>query len=458
MRSSSNRVPNGSVEGNSLHNVSVVNSDTLGLITRRLEHLLTEHIRIIESGVSAGANVNNTAVDARENLINERLHTCRIRINRLLGHYTNEHSNVETSGVTSDGNSRLHARDSLTIILNILSTFFDGNRTSISQNLRNQIRNVIDLNLLLSDILLLQLVESIPPPTGMNLDPERESLSTRIDQMCSRMLQSRLSGHSQNLTRSLRLMRLTARYASRALGQTYNARRNAIFSNGNSSRRELLGQINSTLQNIHRNRGIYSTQMEVPSYNAEIPVREWYNTISALIRRYSAVTNSPNRINNAEPNNSDDNEEYEPVPWPNNTPNDRRQPLYRTNNVNLINNLESSSSSGAQPRPAWNVPTVQINDIPISESNSTWHSRLSQHRYRLSDLRSTPMGSLFRPRFLHPLYAGINPFEGDLDDQQREQIIDGDMILTITPNHRIQLWDISAGALPDISNCKLILL
>lgn len=79
--------------------------------------------------------------------------------------------------------------------------------------------------------------------------------------------------------------------------------------------------------------------------------------------------------------------------------------------------------------------------------------RLSE---RLSELRSVSTGGLFRPRFLHPLYAGVNPFDADLDDPQREQIYDSDMITTVTPNHRIQVWDISSGVIPVISNRKFV--
>lgn len=92
--------------------------------------------------------------------------------------------------------------------------------------------------------------------------------------------------------------------------------------------------------------------------------------------------------------------------------------------------------------------------MPVSESS--WAPRFVQ-RYRLSDLRNPPPSSnLFRPRFLHPLYAGVNPFDADLDDSQREQMYDGDTITTVTPNHRIQAWDISKGIIPDITNCKYL--
>lgn len=454
-----------------------ISTGYLSEITRCLEQFLTDHIRTM--GTNSTIFVRDPVIpgsDARETIVIKRLNACRLRMNRLIGLNgdANLSNRTEISNVTPHGSSRLNARDTLTTILDTFSRFFDENRNyNLSHAQRTQIRNVIDLTSLLSDILLLHIVDSIPPPTGMNLDPERESLSARIDHMCSRMLQSRLSGQSHSLTRSLRLMRLTVRYASRALGQTYNARRNAIFSSGNNSRRELIGQINRTLHMMHRNRGMSYTPIEIPPspdpLSSDMPMRDWFRTINALVSRYNTVTNQDplaslaNSGANRNPRrrsfiyedltNSDENDDADPD-WYNNhlASNDRRQLLYRTNNVNLLNVEPAPLITSNRP---WNVPTVQINDVPISESNSAWHSRLTQHRYRLSDLRSSPSSNLFRPRFLHPLYGGVNPFDADIDDPQREQIYDGDMVLTVTPNHRIQAWDMSNGSIPDISNRKL---
>lgn len=72
--------------------------------------------------------------------------------------------------------------------------------------------------------------------------------------MCSQMLQRRLSGQNHQLTRSLRLMRLTVRHATRALNLTYTARRNAIIPARNDDRQELLDTIYRCLQNIQEQR------------------------------------------------------------------------------------------------------------------------------------------------------------------------------------------------------------
>ncbi|KAF5306653.1 hypothetical protein FQA39_LY08842 [Lamprigera yunnana] len=443
-----------------------VSYDSLVQIQRKLEFLLTEYIRRI------GEPEQNQRVedveDSEENIV-KVLGLCRWRLDRLSGQRREDpNTRIETSSVTEDGVSRTLARGTLTCMLDSILRFLDDNpNSSITQNVRSQIRNSIDLTSLFCDILLLHIVDSIPPPTGMNLDPERESLSARIDQMCSRMLQSRLSGHSQGFTRSLHLMRLTARYASRALGHTYHARRNAMFSNGNTSRRELIGQINNTLHSINRNRRVLQSDDAHSSTDApsDMPMRGWYQTLNSLALQSNSGTagttsvssNSPPRPSThtsdlldrprsanfltEEGSVSDDDNDS----WYNTN---RRQTLYRTNNVNLLSN----DSTSYQQNRLWNLPTVQINDVPISDSGTAWHSRISHSSYRLSELRSNPTGSLFRPRFLHPSYAGVNPFDTDIDEPQREQSYDGDMILTVTPNHRIQAWDISSGNIPDISN------
>lgn len=92
-----------------------------------------------------------------------------------------------------------------------------------------------------------------------------------------------------------------------------------------------------------------------------------------------------------------------------------------------------------------------MNDVPISDANSTFNPRSwNRHRFNVS------ASGLFRPRFLHPLYSGVNPFDADLDDPQRDQIYENDVITTVTPNHRIQVWDISTGVIPVISNRKYV--
>lgn len=108
------------------------------------------------------------------------------------------------------------------------------------------------------------------------------------------------------------------------------------------------------------------------------------------------------------------------------------------------------------------MPSVHVNDVPISDSPTIFHQRMQTQRQRLaervSELRTFPQMSVLRPRLLHPLYASVNPFDADLDDPQREISYDCDMITTVTPNHRIQVWDISTGTIPAINNRKSALI
>lgn len=191
-----------------------------------------------------------------ENTVRSTLSRCRVRMNRVLGLSPSLQPNTERVSVTNDGASRYTARNTLTMIIDTLTGFFDQHHTNLTlaPSQQNQIQGVLGLSLLLSEILLLRIMDSIPPPTGINLDPERERLTARIDQMCSQILQRRLSGQNHQLTRSLRLMRLTVRHATRALNLTYTARRNAIIPARNDDRQELLDTVYRCLQNIQEQR------------------------------------------------------------------------------------------------------------------------------------------------------------------------------------------------------------
>lgn len=462
-----------------LSSYSLINSSSLNLMARRLEHLLTEQTRLITrpEEVNPQSSRSTAATELGERILSIRLHDCVMRMNRILGNGLDSRfrNRSESVVVTQDGASRFGARHFLSLIVDGMSKHIEElGGSNISQSLRGQIHSVLAMALLLSELLLLQLVDSIPSPDGMNLDMERESLTSRIDQMCGQMLQNRFSGHSHQLTRSLQHMRLNMRRAYRALGQTYNARRNAMLPNRpDTNRRQLL---NRCLRNINLRRQQSDPTSSSDTSNVttnENPARAWLTSFRDLIVRFTDntgededVTSSNSnqdtqersqRFENVSSNNSDDNDD-ESEWYVNN--NSRSTNLYRTNNVNLVHNEESNSN----PSRPWNVPSVQVNDvpIPISEQPSLFHQRIMTHRQRLaervSELRTFPqMGSL-RPRFLHPLYASVNPFEAELDESQREtNSYDCDMITTVTPNHRIQMWDISSGNIPVINNRNIFL-
>lgn len=117
-----------------------------------------------------------------ENTVRSMLSRCRVRMNRILGLPQNSPvQGNETISVTSDGASRYGARSTLSVIIETLTRFFDQNTNlTLTASQQNQIQGVLGLSLLLSEILLLRIVDSIPPPTGMNLDPERERLTARL--------------------------------------------------------------------------------------------------------------------------------------------------------------------------------------------------------------------------------------------------------------------------------------
>ncbi|KAI4465050.1 activating molecule in becn1-regulated autophagy protein 1 [Holotrichia oblita] len=458
-RSSTSRTP--AEFSRHVGNINQLSSDTLRSITRRLEYFLMEHGRHI--GRVLEHSRSSTSTEKDEYIMMLRLNQCR---SRILGQESYGNSNIrrQTNSVTTDGSTRYNARDMLTAAIENLSGHI-MNGTNITQSLRTSIWNVIALSLLLSEILLLQIVDSIPPPSGMNLDPERESLSVRIDQMCSRMLQNRLSGQSQQLTRSLRLTRLAR------------------------SERMLLEEINNCLRNIRRHGFVTQISNQRTGTNVENLSRtEWYRTIHSLITRYrrSSVlesseshtnissTNTDNAAqtetlrvvgtsgNNAPASSDDDNETY----WYNNSQSsnhtsdersDHTRPLYRTNNVNLFNllNTEEQNSSALSRNHSWNIPTVQINDVPISQYQSQWHPRLLTSRQRVPErfleLRTYPIESIYRHRLLRPPHTN-NPFEADFDESVREQLYDSDIMTPITPNHRIQVWEFSSGVVPNINN------
>lgn len=449
--------------------LSLFNPEALPIMTRRLERLLMEHGRFIGHVVEPHREETN---EVAEHIVMLRLNDCRSRINRVLRDSNNNNSRLSTNCVTRDGAPRLIARQTLCSTLDTLSRFVEANAgNTLSANFRTHIWDVVELSLLLSEILLLQIVDSIPPPTGMNLDPERESLSARIDQMCTRMLQSRLSVQSHQLTRSLRLMRLTVRHAAQALGQTYTARRNAMLPSDTNvdRRRQLLHDINICLRNIRRHRNQTEPTENSNTESNALPIRNWYRTINELISRYtsSEENSGPNAPESDEQleessdnrqgvNNSSDSNDYNETDWYNNNIRRDSRTLYRSNHMNLLENSPNTTENTSPPN-SYNIPTIQVNDY--SEFYVPWRPASPTLSERFSGLRThTTMGSFFRPRFLHPLHAVNNPFDADLDSNQREQMYDSDIITSVTPNHRIQIWEFDLRTIPNINNCKYYIL
>lgn len=475
--------------------LNLFNPEALPRMSRRLEHLVMDQGRFIGRVVEPDTAAAN---ELEEHIIMLRLNDCRVRMNRVFRDNANNplpNTRTNCNCVTRDGAPRFVARQTLCSILDTLSRFVEANAgNTFSANFRTHIWDVVELSLLLSEILLLQIVDSIPPPTGMNLDPERESLSARIDQMCTRMLQSRLSVQSNQLTRSLRLLRLNVRHAAYALFQTYAARRNAILQTNNNAdrRRHLLEEINVCLRNIRRHRNVANQSANdnntTSTANANTstttasatshPTRNWHCTINDIISRYGMTNERSNEDNSASNalesdeqleessdnnpqsnnvNNSSDSNDYNESDWfNNNVRRENNRTLYRSNNMNLLENNTNSTNSDSSPATTFNIPTIQVNDY--SEFYSPWRPRAAvslggrdRLPERFSELRTH---GLLRPRFLHPLDAVNNPLDADLNENQREQIYDSDIITSVTPNHRIQIWEFDFGNIPNINNCK----
>ncbi|XP_060518943.1 uncharacterized protein LOC132697438 isoform X2 [Cylas formicarius] len=461
-----------------------VNPSSLALMTIRLERLMSEQVRAFTRPRDAPPIARSTtAVDLGEHILSLRLHGCLFRMNRVLGVDTDPLRSDATAAVTQDGASRYDVRHSLSLVLDSMSRHVEeiGN-VAIPQNMRHRIHGVLAMSLLLTELLLLQVADSIPPaPARVNLEPE--SLTDRINQMCTRILH-RLRGNRPRLTRNWRLMMVRMRHAYRALDETYNERRSAMLPRQDTDRRQLLGSINLCLRTIRR-RYIFDGSNDDADEDEEAePAGDrdaWFGAINDLIARYSdedqngrpstsstaerPPPGAPDHQASSNNDNSDGDDATDSEWWYRNSGSPYSSAgLYRTNNVNLVQANEtastSSSSSSSQARP-WNVPTVQVNDVPVPEPSLSFPSQhqqrssaFSRQRFaeRVSELRSNARLGLFRPRFLHPLYASVNPFDADLDDPQREAIYDSDMITTVTPNHRIQAWDISNWSVPAIGN------
>uniref|UniRef100_A0AAR5Q292 Activating molecule in BECN1-regulated autophagy protein 1 n=1 Tax=Dendroctonus ponderosae TaxID=77166 RepID=A0AAR5Q292_DENPD len=502
-------VPTSNIGSHNVFNYTTISPSTLTLMTRRLERLLTEQMRVLtrtQDPPSSPSCQSNVTVDLGEHILALRLHGCFMRMHRVLGSNMNPSllrcltSDRRGAAVTQDGAVRYSVRHTLSLIVDGMSRYIEelGNGT-ISNSMRLQIHAVLAMSVLLAEVVLLQVVDSIPAFPGTNMNAMQSALTGTADGTYLRLFNNRHAvPGGYIIARSLKLMRLAIRYANRALDETYRLRRNVLIPRHDIDRRILFGTINTCLRIIKRiqTRNVTHPVSEATAENSSTPAgssdnssertaadlysETFYSTIHSLIARYSDSreedvpsqpsgprdrAESTNDLSSNNENSDDDADDPEEPDWfyqrhssnPNGSNNSRH--LYRTNNVNL-----APQPSIILPRASvrfWNVPSVQVNDVPVSEPSVFSVHRLMAHRRfaeRVSELRyssaqrANPRVGLFRPRFLHPLYASLNPFDADLDDPQRDQIYDSDMIATVTPNHRIQVWDISNGQIPGISN------
>ncbi|XP_072383698.1 uncharacterized protein [Diabrotica undecimpunctata] len=479
-------------------NYSVINANTMGLMTRRLEILLTEEMAAFTTTnqprqTPTRDRESPSTIDLGEHILAHRLNGCILRMNRILGNPNSASLSLYRAdpilAVTQDGVSRYGARHTLSLIIDSMSRHVEDLGDSPIPH-GQQMHGVLAMSLLLTELMFLVVVDSIPPPTGAITFHDRISLTSRLDRLCGQMLAARQSSYLSQLTRCLRLMKITMKHAQSVLYQTYNARRSTLLPRNNTDRRMLLGSINRCLRTIRRQRQAeHNSPQETPDRNQESTAdtastsstfnnMEWYSSISELISQISSENNddenpvdtsqpstsrafeSPSQANDVSSNNDnsdDDDDDTDGYGM-------GRSNLYRTSNINLspspgADQPATTSASVSPPatrysRP-WNVPLVAVNDVPVTETPTFTQRFISQRaRFaeRLSEMRSNPqIVGLLRPGFLHPLYSSVNPFDADLDDP-REQIYDSDMITTVTPNHRIQAWDVSDWGIPTIAS------
>ncbi|KAL3283035.1 hypothetical protein HHI36_006193 [Cryptolaemus montrouzieri] len=595
-----------------LHMYSRINTLTLNRMSRRLDELINEQVRIFTQGFFIRVPPRLPGGNMGEQNLAIRLRDSITRTNRLVGSIFDanvvRNYRMDTASICRDGVDRFYPRQILSFIIDGISSHLDETRGSpLPHNIRLQLQGVMTMSMLLSELLLLHIVDSIPPPTDMNLDQERQSLTNRIDQMCTTMmLNSRYGGYSTHLTHSLRQLQTMIRQNSnqpsgnlspRSQRRALAARSRALDSRSRALHRMNLfnrmrnslpplpsrAQEQSELNSIPEVVPQPSEDIDLHSRDAEITenrlraLRRMRCSLQSLCYRVDDRSNQNqetetratdestgqtaenldlraraleartrafhrmqmmDRMRNSlrslprfgEPpeqphtqnSESDDNtrptlsnqrrdqqvqgpssefgswqETWNPPStdrpneeprygdsWTNNEQNTssdrtfRITPSYRS--PSTPNSTAPATSSNSEEWPSvsrwpWNVPSVQVNDVPVSEFGPSQESSESDNppslginnnnnnsyptrgvMARLAAIRAVnhPLG-VFRPRFLHPLYASVNPFDADLDDPQREHIYDSDVITTVTPNHRIQVWDISDSVVPVISNRKI---
>ncbi|CAG9864366.1 unnamed protein product [Phyllotreta striolata] len=520
--SSSSSTPSSSRDStpNTINFLTVINANTLSLMTRRLEQLLVEgKSTVCMEGQTRRDNRLPFSNDLGEHVLALRLNGCVLRMNRMLGNsvgsnWIGSYRGDPLSTVTRDGISRYSARHTLSLIIDCMTRHVENN---LPIPPGSHMGTVLAMALLLTELALLVVVDSIPSANMANLASESSSLTSRIARIFGQMLATRQSTYSNQLTSNLR-------YVQSALGQTYRARSTLLpLPNSDNDRRVLLGTIDRCLRIIRDQRradtnnaaaqqsqsqaqaqaqpqpppppppapssstqdapesssssNVYHPQMTHISQNPYITQNpsptarnnpEWCSSVFNLISQLSnsieeSTRNSRERarlagepVNDASSNNENsEDEEEEPDNYT------FGSNLYRSSNINLSpitseqqesNAASASTSQQSRYRP-WNVPSVQVNDVPVTEPTPFQRMNRTRFAERVSALRSSSqIGGLFRPRFLHPLYSSVNPFDADLDDPQREQIYDSDMITTVSPNHRIQCWDASDWSVPNIGS------
>lgn len=189
---------------------------SVSLMIRRLEHLLTQQSFLLGRRDQAPDRNHVEYRVQSERIIQSRLRAARQRLNRVNGLISNDFNNMdeplEYSSVLGGRNDfiRYGTRLRLSGFIETLTRFIERHN-NFPTALNDQIKIMLDLAVLLTDLLLLQIMESIPDLSGSILDPERESLSRIIARMCTNMLPNSNNVRLTSLIRVLHELRVNNR-------------------------------------------------------------------------------------------------------------------------------------------------------------------------------------------------------------------------------------------------------
>lgn len=233
---------------------------TVSLMIRGLEHLLTQQSRLLgRRDTQNSPERNNMEYRVQsERVIQNRLRAARLRLNRVSGQswggnlsYFEDPVEYSSLGTRNDW-VRYETRLRLSMYIETLTRFIENHSNNVPQVLNDQIKTMLELALLLTDLLLLQIMESIPSLSGSILDPERESLSRRITQMCTTMLQNPNTIRSSSLIRVLHELRVNARYSSGSLRIPFRRNADRPSDSSRAAPREAIMDLNRQLRRLYQ--------------------------------------------------------------------------------------------------------------------------------------------------------------------------------------------------------------
>lgn len=193
-----------------------------------------------------------------ERVIQNRLRAARQRLNQLNGfeshqtNYLDEPIEYSTLGSRNDW-MRYETRLKLSIYIETFSQFVENRGSPIPPCFGDQIKILIELALLLTDLLLLQIMGTIPASSGSFLDPERETLAGRIEQLCTGILQTISHSRLPSVVQVLHTLRLNARdmISSLRLTRLSDRQHAGARSNYRNYRREAMLYLNRQLRNLY---------------------------------------------------------------------------------------------------------------------------------------------------------------------------------------------------------------